>query len=283
MCNAPGRDMFFILSKTLGELIYPSRVITLIAIAGLTLLWTRFARAGRRLLWLSLALVLLLGMLPAGRVLATALEQRFPRWADSGPPPTGFIVLGGAVEPARSAAIGMVAINDNAERVTEVAALARRFPDARIVFTGGSAALIADTPPESAFMLALFESFGIPRARVTLEERSRNTWENAAFTRALIDPKPGERWLLITSAMHMPRAVGVFRRAGFEVEAYPVDWRVSGGDGSWRFPWPLGGLYWLDLVAKEWVGLIAYRFAGYTSELFPGPNPAAAGRADKRP
>jgi uncharacterized SAM-binding protein YcdF (DUF218 family) len=263
--------MFFILSKTLGALIYPSRVITLIAVAGLVLLATRFARAGRRLLWLSLVLVLLLGALPIGKVAVIALEQRFPRWAEGGVAPAGFIVLGGAVEPGKSAALGMVSLNDNAERVTEAAALARRFPDARIVFSGGSAALISNVPPESAFMLALFDSFGIARSRVTLEERSRNTHENAVFTKALVDPKPGERWLLVTSAMHMPRAVGVFRRAGFEVEAYPVDRRLGGWGALRGIPWPLKGLDWLDDAAKEWVGLIAYWLAGYTSELLPGP------------
>ncbi len=263
--------MFFVLSKTIGELIYPSRAITLLAALGFALLATRFVRAGRYLLWLSLVLVLLLGMLPVGKALILVLEQRFPPWDGGGPPPTGIIVLGGAVDPQRSAALGMVSLNDNAERVTEVAALARRFPDARIVFTGGGAALIGEAPPESAFMLALFESFGIARSRVTLEERSRNTHENATFTKALVQPKAGERWLLITSAMHMPRAVGVFRRANFEVEPYPVDWRAGGWADLWRgIPW-LGGINAVDEAAKEWVGLIGYRLAGYSSEILPGP------------
>jgi uncharacterized SAM-binding protein YcdF (DUF218 family) len=269
--------MFFILSKTVGALIYPSRVITLLAVAGLILLCTRFARAGRRLLIASLVLVVLLGVLPVGQALMRVVEQRFPRWAETGPP-TGIVVLGGAIEPGRSAALGMVSLNDNAERMTEVARLARRYPDARIVFTGGSAALVSSAPPESAFVLELFESFGIPRSRVTLEERSRNTRENAIFTKALIDPKPAERWLLVTSAAHMPRSVGVFRNIGFPVEAYPVDWRAS----DWRgVPWPLAGLNMLDAASKEWVGLIAYRLAGYTSELLPGPEPAPRGSASR--
>jgi uncharacterized SAM-binding protein YcdF (DUF218 family) len=264
--------MFFILSKTIGDLIYPSHFVTVLAALGAILLCSRFARAGRLLLKTSLILVLLLGLLPTGRALVLVLEQRFPRWTGGGDPPTGIILLGGAVEPARSAARGMVALNGNAERITEIAALARRFPQARIVFTGGSAALLGHGPPESAFMLELFDSFGIARSRVTLEDRSRNTRENAVFTKALIDPKPGERWLLVTSAIHMPRAVGVFREAGFPVEAYPVDWRSSGWRDLWRLPpWPLSGLSVADDAAKEWVGLIAYRLAGYTPELLPGP------------
>jgi uncharacterized SAM-binding protein YcdF (DUF218 family) len=264
--------MFFILSKTSGDLIYPSHFVTVLAALGAILLCSRFARAGRFLLKTSLVLVLLLGLLPVGRTLVLVLEQRFPRWNGSGEPPAGIILLGGAVEPGRSAARGMVSLNGNAERVTEIAALARRFPQARIVFTGGSAALLGHGPPESAFMLQLFDSFGIARSRVTLEDRSRNTHENAVFTKALIDPKPGERWLLVTSAIHMPRAVGSFREAGFPVEAYPVDWNSNGWSDLWSLPpWPLSGLGVADDAAKEWIGLIAYRFAGYTPELLPGP------------
>ena len=265
--------MFFILSKTLGILTVPSHVISLLAAAGLVLLCTRFCRAGRRLLVASLVLVIIFGILPVGRSLTAILEERFPPWTAASLPPDGIIVLGGAVEPEASAARGMASINDNAERVTETAALARRFPNARLVFTGGSANLVYAGPPESAFMLELFDSFGIPRSRVQLEERSRNTVENARFTKALIDPKPGERWLLVTSAIHMPRAVGAFRKAGFPVEAYPVDWRTRGWSYLWKPGWPLNGLNATDFAAKEWVGLLAYRLAGYTPELLPGPRP----------
>jgi uncharacterized SAM-binding protein YcdF (DUF218 family) len=241
-------------------------------VGGLALLWTRFARAGRRLLLISLGLVLVFGVLPVGKASMLVLEQRFPPWTEAGNPPDGIVILGGAVEPGRSAIRGMVSINDSAERITAIAALARRFPDARIVFSGGSASLIIAGPPESAFMLELFESFGIARSRVTLEERSRNTVENARFTKALIEPKSGERWLLVTSAIHMPRAIGAFRQAGFAVEAYPVDWRTSGWSDLWRAaPWPLDGFNASDLAAKEWAGLLAYRLAGYTPELLPGP------------
>src|SRR5438128_1555359 len=128
--------MFFILSKTIGELAFPSHFVTVLAAAGAILLCTRFRRAARRLLYTSLVLVLVLGLLPTGRAMVLVIEQRFPQWTGpDAPPPVGIIVLGGAVEPGRSAARGMVSLNGNAERVTETAALARRFPQARIVFT----------------------------------------------------------------------------------------------------------------------------------------------------
>ena len=103
-----------------------------------------------------------------------------------------------------------------------------RYPNARVVFSGGSANLISNDAREADFAGAIFESLGIDKSRLIMERRSRNTQENAEFSKALVAPKDGERWLLVTSAFHMPRSVGLFRKAGFAVEPYPVDWRVGG-------------------------------------------------------
>ena len=85
-------------------------------------------------------------------------------------------------------------------------------------------------------------------------------------------PKPGERWLLVTSAWHMPRSMGSFRAAGFPVTAYPVDYRTRGGEDARRgFLHTSEGLRRLDLMVKEWLGLLAYRLSGRTDALFPAP------------
>jgi uncharacterized SAM-binding protein YcdF (DUF218 family) len=132
---------------------------------------------------------------------------------------------------------------------------------------------MADSSPETKYALPLFESFGIPRKRIELEGKSRNTAENATFSKAMADPKPGERWLLVTSAHHMPRSVGCFRRAGFAVEPYPVDWRTRGAvDLITPFGSLAAGLARTDVAAREWAGLVAYWITGKTSEFLPGPN-----------
>jgi uncharacterized SAM-binding protein YcdF (DUF218 family) len=104
-----------------------------------------------------------------------------------------------------------------------------------------------------------------------MERLSRNTEENATLSKALAGPKPGERWLLVTSAYHMPRSVGLFRRAGFAVEPYPVDWRTSRENLLTPFNLAGEGLERTDLAIREWMGLAAYRISGKTSELLPGP------------
>src|SRR5258708_14902256 len=118
----------------------------------------------------------------------------------------------------------------------------------------------------------LFESLGIPQERIIAEEQSRNTVENAVFSRLLATPQPGERWLLVTSGYHMPRAMGVFRQAGFPVEAYPVDWRTRGPQDALRPFSTLGsGMERTDTAVREWVGLLVYRLTGRSAALFPAP------------
>jgi len=264
--------MFFPLSKILGFFAIPSNLIISVGVLGLLLLPTRFARAGRALAFASLIVLAILGLSPAGNALIIPLEERFPRWDATRGAPDGIIVLGGAISPDVSAARPDVALNEAAERLTVAAELARRYPAARILFSGGSGALIYDEGAEAAFALRLLEDLGIPRERIMLEDRSRNTVENAVFSKALAHPRPGERWLLVTSAHHLPRAIGVFRKAGFPVEAYPVDWRTRGINDVLRpFATVGDGLRRSDTAVREWVGLAVYWVTGRSSALFPGP------------
>ena len=261
--------MFFAASKILGFFALPSNVLMLLALAGVALVFTQRRRLGQGLLIVSLLSLAIAGWSPLGNWLMTTLEDRFSAWDESRGAPYGIIVLGGAISPDVSASRGSAALNESAERMTAVAALARRYPEARIVFTGGSGRLLGGAA-EADFVLPLWESFGIGRERVTLENRSRNTSENARFTREIVQPKEGERWLLVTSAYHMPRSVGVFRREGFAVEAYPVDWRTRGAtDALAPFAALSAGLARTDAAVHEWAGLFAYRLTGRSSEVLP--------------
>ncbi len=264
--------MFFVLSKVLGFFAIPSNLVISAGLFGLLLLPTRLARAGRRLMAASLVVLAILGLSPVGNALIIPLEQRFPAWDAARGAPDGVIVLGGMITPDVSAARNEVALNESAERLTVVAELARRYPNARILFSGGSGALLFSEGNEAEFAGRLLESFGIARARILLEERSRNTIENAVFSKAIAQPKAGERWLLVTSAFHMPRSIGVFRQAGFAVEAFPVDWRTRGSEDVLRPFATMGdGLRRTDTAVREWVGLAVYWLSGKSSELFPRP------------
>ena len=264
--------MFFVLSKTIGYLAMPSNWIMAIGLIGLILLFTRFRALASWLIITSLVLIALIGYSPLGRILLLPLEDRFPPWDASRGAPDGIVVLGGAISPSISAARGVVALNGSAERLTVTAELAHRYPNARIIFTGGTASLDPKEPLEAPLAVKELEALGVAHDRITAEEQSRNTIENAVFSRLLADPKPGERWLLVTSASHMPRAIAAFRAAGFPVEAYPVNWLTRGRrDAAELFKSFTGGMATTDYAMHEWLGLVAYWLTGKTSELFPGP------------
>jgi uncharacterized SAM-binding protein YcdF (DUF218 family) len=267
--------MFFVLSKLLGFFAVPSNLVVLMGIGGLLLLPTRFARAGRWLAFVSLVVLAILGFSPIGNALIIPLENRFPPWDATRGAPDGIIVLGGVIDGSGPG--DEVVLNEGAERLIVVPELARRYPNARILFSGGSGALIDDGNAEAKLALRLLESLGVPRGRITLEDHSRNTVENAVYSKAIVQPKPDERWLLVTSAYHMPRAIGVFRKAGFPVEPYPVDWRASGLDDALHpFATMSEGLRRTDTAVHEWLGLAVYWLTGLSSELFP-----AATREDR--
>jgi len=264
--------MFFLLAKVLGFFALPSNLLISLGLFGIVLIATRYARAGRRLAAASLVLLAIAGWSPLGNALILPLEERFPPWDASRGAPTGIVSLGGAIDTVVSPARNEVALNEAAERLTAMAELVRRYPQAHVVFSGGSGRLIHPDTTEAELAVRLLESFGIERQRIILESTSRDTDENARFTKELVQPKNGERWLIVTSAHHMPRAIGAFRAAGFPVEAFPVDYRTRGAVDLLRPFATLGdGLRRTDTAVREWVGLVMYRLTGRTRELFPAP------------
>ena len=264
--------MFFPASKILGFFALPSNLIMVIGLIGVMLLVTRFKRAGHALMLFSLLLLAILGWSPIGNMLTIPLEERFPAWTPGKGEIAGIIVLGGGITADVADARGEPVLNEAGERLTAAATLARAYPQAKVIFSGGDAGLIRSLGIEAPWALRLLRDLGVPEYRLVAEDRSRNTVENAIYSKELAAPKKDERWVLITSAYHMPRSIGIFRRAGFEVEAYPVDWRTRGMSDALRpFPSIGDGLRRTDTAVREWVGLFVYWFTGRSAELFPAP------------
>jgi uncharacterized SAM-binding protein YcdF (DUF218 family) len=261
--------MFFIASKALWFFAAPSALLILGALIGAAI---SARRSGQLLALGCLAILLVIGAAPVGALLIAPLENRFPAPPSDMPPPYGVVVLGGAIDDDISRARGRVTFDEGGERLTEAAILARRYPSARIVYSGGSNSLLGRPTSEAEDARRLLVAMGVDAQRITLETRSRNTDENARFSAAVVHPESGQAWLVVTSAYHMPRAMGLFRKAGFTAIADPVDYRSEGGRGDWRINVNLPrGLALFDLAAHEWVGLLAYRLSGRTDAWFPAP------------
>jgi uncharacterized SAM-binding protein YcdF (DUF218 family) len=260
--------MTFIASKLFWAVMAPGNLLVLLLLAGVLWLARSGRRRGLRLVGIVALVLLTIAVMPFGQWLAVPLEARFP--VPSLPEHVdGIIVLGGGVDARASRAHGQTALNDAGDRIVEAAVLARQHPEARLVLSGGEGTMLAYGEQEAAFERALLIELGVPPERIVLEDRSRNTYENAVFSREVAKPGPGEAWLLVTSAAHMPRAVGCFRHAGWQIVPYPVDFRSNPSPSvDFALSKHLG---LIDSVTKEWVGLVAYRLLDRTDAFFPGP------------
>jgi uncharacterized SAM-binding protein YcdF (DUF218 family) len=279
--------VFFYLAKGLWFVLQPSTLIALLIGCGVILIWTRWARWGRRFVTIGAILLLLAGLSPLGNALILPLEDRFPRPdLDAEPPPTGFIVLGGAEDQLVALARHAPALNEAAERLVEAAILSRHYPEAKIAFSGGDAGIFYKSGSEAEGAESLLTALGVAKDRLILEAKSRDTYENAVFLKEELGKSgelgPGTSWLLITSAYHMPRAMGAFRKAGFVVEPWPVDYRTRGdADLTRPFDKVSEGLRRVDVAAREWFGLLAYWLTGRSDALFPAPLPSHVAGCDR--
>ena len=266
------------LAKLVGFLIEPVNAVGLLVVAGLVLALWRRRRLAAGALGAAAVVFFGLTLTPLSEWLMRTLEDRFPPVPYAASELAGAVVLGGATgSGALAAARDTYLLGEAAERLTAAAGLRRRHPDLPIVISGFSAAVRHAGWSEGRTTRRLMAELGFPPGSFRYEERSRTTYENARYTAEAFGREG--RWLLVTSAFHMPRAVAAFRAQGLEVVPYPVDWRAP--EVEWHV-WIRSGsarLSWARFALKEWVGLVAYRLLGRTNTLFPAPAAATDARA----
>ena len=264
--------MFYVLSKIVFFVIAPSHfVLIVLGVGALLLVFSARQRLGRWLVCSGFAGLVILGFSPIGNVLLYPLEERFPAPENvTSKTYDGIILLGGFEDGGISKRRETLALIDAAERLSETVRLARKLPNTKVIFTGGAGSIFLEAIDAGGAVGQYLRDVGIQADRIVVENQSRNTWENAIFTRDLIKPAAGARFLLVTSAWHMPRAMGIFRKVGFKVDAYPVDYRTASEHDLTRpFSALANGLKRVDRAAKEWIGLVAYWGSGRSSALFP--------------
>ncbi|MFT4821716.1 MAG: uncharacterized SAM-binding protein YcdF (DUF218 family) [Candidatus Pseudothioglobus sp.] len=261
---------FFWLSKVAWLFLMPgSWIVLAMLMVWLTLKLGR-QQLSNRLLGFTVAFVLLLALLPIGDWLILPLESRFAANPTLPVKVDGIIVLGGAADPSLSAAWKQTEIGTAGDRLFALQSLARRYPQAKLVYTGGSGALLQQAHKGADWVEVLFTETTDISSRIQYERESRNTYENAVFSKALVKPLPGEIWVLITSAFHMPRSVGIFCQQSWPVLPYPVD-HYGNKDRLLRIELDLyEHLGVMRIAVREWIGLLAYRLTGKTSDLLAG-------------
>ncbi len=264
--------MFFSLSKIFWLFFQPVTIILVLVLIAFLAMWRGSRRLSMSVLGLSIAILYFAAFTTLGSVLLAPLEDHFPK-PDAMPRHVdGIVVLGGYMNGDINAGRKGFELNSAADRIFEAMRLARLYPDARVIVSGGDGAFFEESVKEADSTRQMLVDLGFSGERYIYENKSRNTVENAIFSKELAQPKPGETWLLVTSAYHMPRSVGCFRKVDFDVVAWPVDYKTRASE---RFALylesPNEALSRFSVAMREWVGLAAYWLAGKTDMLLPQP------------
>ncbi|MGE0283313.1 MAG: YdcF family protein [Rhizobiaceae bacterium] len=261
--------MFFVAAKIFWFFAQPLNLAIFLGMAALLALALHRRRSSIFLLSVGVAILALSTWTSFGALIMRPLEERYPRPVALNKV-DGVIVLGGGFEASVNLARGGYELSASGDRFVEAAVLARRFPEAKIVITGGQGSLVLNGETDANTAPRMLTALGVAPERLILEGKSRDTYENAKFTREMVKPGRAETWLLVTSAFHMPRSMGLFRKADFEVTPWPVDYRTTGREGfGFAQDNPVGSLEMTQLALREWLGLLAYRLSGRTDALLP--------------
>ena len=259
----------FTVSKIFWMFVNPINIFLFLLIAGSILLLSRHRSIGRKLVLSATAFMIFFAVVPIGDWLTERLENRFPSNPTLSPDIAGIIVLGGAINQYITTSRQQPALTSSGERYTEFVYLSRQFPEARLIFSGGSGSVLDQSMKEADAAKSFFERAGLEGSKVLYERNSRNTYENAVLSRKFAGELINKQWVLVTSALHMPRAMGVFRKAGWKVVPYPVDYLTDGRKTFRLVLRPLYGLTSLNRSGREWIGLLAYFMLGRTETFFP--------------
>ncbi len=262
---------FWILSKVLWELVSPHNLALILLLLGVVFIWGQRQRLGRSLLSLAALMLLTFSLFPVNVVLLKPLEERFTAPSELPENISGIIALGGSEKARITMNRGQPSFNKASERVLTFVALARRYPDAQLVYASGPGKLSQQNSDPADTARQLFEQLGLGLNRIRFDSKSRNTVENAVNAYQILGGEPEGNWVVITSAYHMPRVVGIFRKVGWNIIPYPVDYQTS---GEWKYDWRFGKIsnfVEFSKVLHEWLGLTVYWMTGKTSEFFPRP------------
>lgn len=261
----------YLISKAYGLVVQPPSLIFLLTLAA----FAAGVFGWRRLQWMTslfTAVVLFFTLYTtSGALLLKVLEDRFPR-ATLTTAPACMVVLGGGFESEISTGRQNAELNTAGDRFVEMMRLARRFPEAKIIISGGDGHMSAMYDDDATIAGRLIDGFDIDPARIIAEPLSRNTYENAVNTAAILKREKLGPCLLVTSAFHMPRAVGMFRVAGVTVLPWPTDYEADGMAGfTVDFYEPMANFNITTTAVLEWSGLVGNYLAGRTESLFPAP------------
>ena len=269
--QAEAGNVFYLISKVFWVVAQPLSLVMLLMLLGISLVALRRPRLGVSASIFALGILILSGFTSLGALMIQPLENRFVRPEPMPASVDAIIVLGGSTLARVSKARGVAELNEAGDRLTDAVVLARLYPAAQIVYSGGVGMMDPGGEAEANTAQRFFIAMGIAPDRLVLEDQSLNTQDNAEMTAAMLGTGTGTT-LLVTSAFHMPRSIGLFRRAGLNILAWPTDYRSSGQEVmGFDFANPVHNLNTTTVAMKEWIGLLVYHWTGRIDDILPLP------------
>jgi uncharacterized SAM-binding protein YcdF (DUF218 family) len=261
--------LFFYISKLVWLFASPDNLLLILILVTLIFLYVGKQQIAKKILTIASGLLIIIAFFPVGEWLLYPLESRFQTAPSLPEKVDGIIVLSGAENAELSHIWNQVELGDAAERDLAFLTLARQHTKAKLVFTGGTGSLINQEYKGADVAKKLFAQQGFDTTRIIFERESRNTYENAIYSKKIVNPIKGQSWVLITTSWHMPRSVGIFCKAEWPVIPYPIDHQTN-KDNLFRIDFDLSAnLIVLKTSIKEWLGLFAYYLSGKTTAFLP--------------
>jgi uncharacterized SAM-binding protein YcdF (DUF218 family) len=217
---------------------------------------------------ISLLAFIISAVMPTGSYLNYLLEKNYHSINYLPAKIDGILILSGATNPYLTKEHNQISLNGSVERLTESIILVKKYPDAKIIFSGGSGSLKYPDLNHTLVAKKFFNTMGINSNKIYYDNKSRNTYENILFAKKIANPKKNEKWLLVTSASHFSRSLGVAEKLEWKLIPYAVDFNKP-KKFSWKFSIDLlSNLSEFEKASHEWIGLIAYYLMGRTAKMF---------------
>lgn len=259
--------MTFLLSKILWILFNPFNLILLLIILASFLMFLKCIFFSKIFYLTALLLFLITGVFPTGAFLMYQLEKNYYNQASLPSKIDGILVLSGATRPYLTKEHNQVSINSNGERLIESIILIKKYPKAKVIFSGGSGKILDYKFTHSEAAKIFYKNLGIDLNRINFENQSRNTYENILFSKNIADPKIEENWVLVTSASHLKRSINISEKINWNLIPYPTDFNQP-KKFKWNFEYNLlSNLVLFRKASHEWLGIIAYYLMGRTSKI----------------
>ena len=260
--------MSFFLSKFLWSIINPFNIILFFIFIGIVLHFFLKNKLYKFCYFIALLIFIFIAIMPTGNLLYFQLEKKFHTTASLPSEIDGILILSGATDPPLTKEYNLIHLNGSAERLIESIFLMNKYPKAKVIFSGGSGAIHDQNLTHSYVAKKFYKQLNINIRNIVFESKSRNTYENILYSLKIANPSSDEKWILITSAFHMTRAMNISEKLDWKIIPYAVDFR-AGKKFSWKPTISFfGNISAMQSASHEWIGLIAYYFMGRTNKIY---------------